>query len=320
LGNNTISNFPGTAFDATLNQVIPENNYGVSPTLEVNREQEQELRHFLIKFDLDVLRPYVVAGKWLREVRLYLKTTSQIPAGTTISAYRVATQWNEGTKDDAAATDNDVTWDWRDYDDIDPFPSKHKWYLWGALRSNLDFVPRVDADMVTVTEANTWYSWDVTAAIGEQYDLGTSFGLIVRYPVYGGNDQFGETIFHSSDAIVADDRPYLHVIAYPSSSSSSTFGTTIEDFEIIESVSSSSSSFSTAATTGDVVWGQVSGADETYQLPFDTNWVTTDGDIESTGNPERLITYNGGISESEVWNLGTGPARIILNKYQEGEE
>jgi hypothetical protein len=69
-----------------------------------------------------------------------------------------------------------------------------------------------------------------------------------------------------------------------------------------------------------VVWGQLTGVDEANAKSFDTNWTLTDGGIESTGNPERLITYNGGNSISEIWELGAGPARIILNKYQAGVE
>jgi hypothetical protein len=99
---------------------------------------------------------------------------------------------------------------------------------------------------------------------------------------------------------------YITVEQVSSSSSSSTS-------------SSSSSSASEAQLTADIVWGQISDADEPVMKTFDTNWTQTDGGTEGTGNTEKLLVYNGGIGESEIWNLGSGPARVILDKYQQGE-
>jgi len=72
-------------------------------------------------------------------------------------------------------------------------------------------------------------------------------------------------------------------------------------------------------TPGTIVWGQVTGVEETYSESFLNNWIGTNGTISGAGDLEVVVLDCPTAQfESETHYLGVMNAIIDLNVYRSG--
>ena len=84
------------------------------------------------------------------------------------------------------------------------------------------------------------------------------------------------------------------------------------------SPSSSISPSNAAYTSGTTAWGHVTGVIETNVRTFAGNWTGT-GEIQNSGDSERIALNSGEYMESEVINTGSVTVTLLQNNYSAGD-
>jgi hypothetical protein len=185
-------------------------NFGQSKVLQVLREMTPGLKNTLIKFDLTALQSMIGDSSFIEGATLYMKTTGTTQEGIEIAVYQLARDWEAGTGEGDPTITGEADWDFYSYTTLAPYAGR--WSVAGALSTNEDIDHiRTELSRNSVSESNTWYSWDVTQSVKNQYTSEDYYGFILRYPVLNGDFIYGDVEFHSSEALNSDNRPYLEV-------------------------------------------------------------------------------------------------------------
>ncbi len=168
------------ATDTYIEEDEPSNNMGNDEQLKIKTKPDKQHRS-LLAFDLSPLPPEIV----IESASLSLWAGAVQDAPLDIQAHAVRSSWAE----------QEVTWNDRH---VAPSPT---WSIPGG-----DFDPDAAA-MATVTDANTWISWDVTSLI-PAWDDGSVYGVLLT----GVQDGVKRTAkFTSSNSPDSDLHPKLQI-------------------------------------------------------------------------------------------------------------
>lgn len=243
-GRNTVVDIITDAIDQKMSQEDQDLN---SSGIYIKRSKVSKNIHSVLnlKFALNYIIPPVTSTSDIVSAVIYLKSDSSTQSGIDTTIYRLLRQFNETTN-----------WEYRK-----PYHDKY-WTnrIGGAIlgdRENLVRRSTKDYDSTpstvnVVDESDTWYEYDVTNIIKEVVSDGVNVGFVLRYPRSGGSSVFGIASFYGSDAVNADDRPYMSItFATPvaSSSSSSVSSSSSSTSSSSSSLSSSSSSLSSSSSS-----------------------------------------------------------------------
>jgi hypothetical protein len=167
------------ASDTYINSFEPEANFGTNPRLYVKGDGNYAT---LIRFAL----PDYLRGKGVLAATLQLRTRYRDkPLTCLLGAYAIQRAWS----------DSQTTWI--------KATSSEAWTSAGVWPSDCDTAP---LDEQQLSAADTWYSWDVTAAVQEWLaDPAANLGLLLR------SQASSSAVYHfnSSEDNAVDRRPRL---------------------------------------------------------------------------------------------------------------
>jgi hypothetical protein len=221
-GERPTDTFQNVTQDIYIDGLLPDINYGTSPVLKVKRGMSQGLQNSLIKFDLSALRtsPDLV----VRSAILHLYTTENIneisnelipefSSGLVVGVYRLLEDWSAGAGDGIPTEIGEADYNFRIKDADERI---YYWRIHGALMHRYVYDASIydstAGNIVTITQPNQYYSWDVTDAVQYFHDHeDKDYGFLLTYPRSNGNYIFGNVEFVSSENAQVNTRPYLVV-------------------------------------------------------------------------------------------------------------
>jgi len=197
-------NYTGVTEDTYLDEGKPDYNKGAGNdiyAIRAGHRNDAGVRTYrpLVKFDLSGLSTLMTDSNQIISAHLKMKSGFKTGIDFNVDAFRALKDWNEGNKDHAQATTDEVTWNHQYYNHT-------PWAVAGCNGADSD---RESSPAATVQATGTgWYSWDVTQSVKDMFDSGSYFGWVLKSQTENDNNWMS---FYSSEDATPSNRPYIEI-------------------------------------------------------------------------------------------------------------